>query len=568
MVEGTTQADAADGAPAAVAFGSITYTSKSLQDDSEATPNANTKTVNGDGTVTYTYKYRVSEVTDGLIASGVTPGTTTFNVDVKVTDNGKGELSIAVDYFGKDLAFTNTYGATAKADLPVKGYKKLTTPEGTGWNAPDITGKYTFTITCDTENAPMPVNKSVTNGEGGVIDFGSITYTMENVFGNEPTATSDDGAEQASATRTKTFVYTITESLTGEKVPGVSMDGPKTFEVTVTDNGNGTLSPSVKDTANQGFEFENKYTVEEEPSSLTGEGNFTLTKTLEGRAMTEGEFTFNLYEGKNIVATGTNDAYGNVEMDSVPFTKPGTYTYVLSEEPGEAGNGVAYDTAWYTVTATATDNSDGTLSVAWSAKKGADGDEIATTEPIVFANTYEAKPASAYLVASKEYTGAQLKADQFTFQVLNEDGGVVAEAKNDAMGLVAFPVIDDLNTEGTFTYTISEVNDGQEGVTYDGAQHKATVTVTDEGTGHLTATVAYENGTAPVFTNAYTEPEGPSDPGGGKPGKPEPPALADTSDKLGPLTIGLAVLAVAAGAGIAVAAVKMRRKAGTHHRVK
>ena len=566
VVTGATQADAADGVAAAVVFEPITYTSKSLHDDSVATPKpANTKTVNTDGTVTYAYEYLVSEVTGDLAASGVTSGKAAFKVNVKVTDNGKGDLSIEVVYPEGELAFTNTYGATAKADLPIKGYKKLTTPEGTGWKKPDITDKYTFTIT-GSEGAPMPSTTSVTNGENGVLDFGSIPYTMENVFGDGPAATSEDGVEQASATREKTFEYTITESLTNEneKVPGVSMDGPRTFEVTVTDNGDGTLNASVTEGANQGFGFENKYTVEEEPSSLTGDGNFTLTKKLDGRVMTEGEFTFVLYDAAgNEAASGSNDANGNVEMSNVKFTKPGAYTYKLIEINESAAGGVTYDTTWYTVIATVTDNGDGTLSVAWSAKKGADGDEIALTDPIVFTNTYAAKPTNAYLAVSKKYTGAELKADQFAFQVLNKDGKVVAEAKNDAMGLVAFPAIEGLDAAGTYEYTIVEVNDGQENVTYDGTEIKAAVTVKDDGMGQLEVTsVEYLNGDT-VFENTYKEPEkpvtptDPTDPSEpSKPGKPS--ATLPTTGESAWAPIAAAALVV--GAGMIAVAVRMRKR--------
>lgn len=541
-------------------FGTFTYTLADLNKDA-----ASGKAVLSKEGVNYVYSYQY-KVAEDAPASGITAETNFFTVTVKVIDDNHGNLRTEVVYPAAtpdnpvtELVFKNVYGENAEYNLDITGTKVYNKPFGLDYNAPDIADKFEFEIAGvdeDGKAAPLPTTTKVKNDASGNVSFGSIHYDMS-VFGSDP---------QVGQKRVKTFTYTVTE--TG-KVEGVENDATvKTFTVTVTDEGDGTNITAVADPATgPKFTFTNEYKVTPKDSSLTGEGNFAITKKLDGRDLAAEEFEFVLCaaDGSKI-ASAKNDASGNVEFPAMTFDKPGSYEYTLKEIAlTNVDNGITYDTSSYKVVAGVVDNGKGALEVAWSVYDGIE--DVTRDTPIVFPNSYEPAATNVTFGASKKLEGATVKDGQFTFQVRNEAGNVVATAKNDALGKVIFPAVE-LATEGTFTYTISEVNDGQEGVTYDGTQHKATVTVADDGTGHLAATVAYENGTAPVFTNTYTEPEGPSDPGGGKPGKPEPPALADTSDKLGPLTIGLAVLAVAAGAGIAVAAVKMRRKAGTHHRTK
>lgn len=558
VASGTTTAAAADGAKAQVEFDPITYTTKTLDEDYKA--GANNREAKGDAFV-YRYAYKVAEkATSSDSPAGVTGGKTGFPVSVYVTDDGKGNLSIAVEYPNQDneLAFTNTYGSSAEATVHVSGVKTLTVPEGATYTAPnlDIKGKFTFTLTAP-EGTPMPATTSVVNGDAGAIDFGNIVYTMSNVFGSEAAVT--DGAAAASAQRSKTFEYTITESLTGEEVPGVSLATEKKFKVTVTDLGDGTLKAEVIEGESQGFAFENVYSVEPEPSSVTDQ--IAITKKLDGRDMAAGEFDFELVEmvdgAETVAATGANAADGTVTFGAITYSAPGEHDYLVREVAGDKG-GVTYDMKTYSIHTSVTDNGNGTLSVKH---------ELQDAQEALFTNTYEADPATVNLGAAKLLNNAKPGDARFTFQVLDKDGKVVAEAQNDEEGTVKFPALT-FDAAGEYDYTIVEVNDGQEGVTYDESKIavKVVVSATDADgnyTGQLYPSVEYADGT-PLFTNTYTEPEDPSEPGGGKPGDSEPPALADTSDKLGPLTIGLVVLAVAAGTGIAVAAVNMRRKAGSH----
>ncbi len=537
-----TNAAASDGQSGAITFKPIHYDTDYLK---KAVENK-VAIKNGD---VYTFVYTVSEVTASLPDKDITPNDSSFIVTVKVTDNGDGTLTSAVDYFPyTSLAFTNTYG---EAKVTLSGSKVLKVLSGN--NAPNIDGKFTFTLTA-ADGTPMPEGNGnvAKNDASGNVKFGEISYELSDM---------GDATE-------KTFTYTVTES---GSVTGVENDSDLTREITVkvTKGENGMLSATVNDGATgPAFTFTNTYSVKEESSSLTGDGNFTLTKKLDGRAMTEDEFQFVLYDAAgNEAARGSNDANGNVETSAVTFKEPNTYTYKLIEINENAAGGVTYDKASYTVTATVTDKGDGTLGVEWSAKR-ADGTEVAKTEPIVFTNTYEAKGATVGLGAAKLLNGGKPADGQFTFQVLDASGKVVSEAKNDEYGSVQFPELDEFTAADVYTYPIVEVDDGQAGVKYDTTEFgvKVTVSETDENgnyTGSLHATIEYTDG-VPVFENAYEEPEepvtpdpDPTDPSEpSKPGKPT--ATLPTTGESAWAPIAAAALVV--GAGMIAVAVRMRKR--------
>lgn len=492
-----------------ITFGAIKYDLDKLRADVES---GVAQKASADGVDTYTYHYTVAEKTDGLDAAGVTPVESSFEIGVVVTDDNTGALKVEVVYpeGTTSLDFENTYGTSASREFHAQGKKVLNAADGL--TPPDIENKFAFTISGvdeDGNEAPLPEKTEATNDATGNVDFGKIEFTMQNVFGDTGSVAADADGEGSVQTmfaqRTKTFTYTVTES--GD-VAGVTNDleASKTFEVAVTDNGDGTISVSGPTSA--AFTFVNTYAVGPVTFDPTGEGALSIGKTLTGRDMSEGEFSFELVEtvdgAEAVVSTGTAAAAADGEAATVSFapityTEPGEHTYTLREVKGEAG-GVDYDSREYTVKASVVDNGDGTLSV----KMGFDGAEAAT-----FENVYAADPTSVSLQAAKVLEGADLADGQFTFQMLDCEGRVFREAKNDAEGVVAFPAIE-FTEAGTYTYAVVEVDDGQEGVTYDDAKYEVVVTVADDSEGNLTAAVesnAGEEGL--VFENAYAAPADP-----------------------------------------------------------
>ena len=518
-----------DGEAAELAFSPIAYTTGSLEQ--MVADGAATKTADGSWTIPYT----VSEDTAALPA-GVTATASSFDITVKVTDNGKGGLDVVVTYpEGSDgtLSFVNGYG-TNEATVDLAGTKTLALGQaGLGLTQADIEGKYTFKIE-PLDGAPAPVDasgKTVTeavNDAAGNVELGHVTFKQPSDL--------DDAAIDGDGMRTKTFAYRVSES---GSVDGVVNDAvaSRTFTVKVVEDTNaGTLVAEVLPAEGTpegkgAFEFTNTYGVDPTPSSVTDQ--IKVNKKLKGRDLAEGEFEFQLIEinadgSESIAATGKNAADGTVELSPVTYIAPGTHSYELREVAGAAG-GVTYDRAVHRVRTTVTDAGNGKLTVKHDlvdAEGNPTGDGSVT-----FTNGYEAAPVTLKLGAAKVLKGAELKAGQFSFELKSRDGKVMSTAKNAADGSVTFDALT-FKQVGTYTFTVSEVDDGQAHVTYDKAVRKIVVTVSDEAadgtkTGYLSAKVSYEGdaNVPPVFTNSYAEnpgtpgtPENPGTPGGGSGG--------------------------------------------------
>lgn len=393
---------------------------------------------------------------------------------------------------------------------------------------------------------------AVVTGEG--TGAASVSTAANKVAGAEnadqASAQSDEPATRAGVVRSHIFTYKVTESGSAD---GVTNDTEtKTVSFKVTDYGNGKLTVERLGAASDpAFTFTNTYSVQPVDSSVTDQ--VTVTKNLTGRDMKAGEFEFQLLEGGNVVATGTNDASGKVALSPITYTKPGTYNYTLCEVGGGSQKaGVQYDGSTFAVTTTVTDNGNGTLSVAHKV------DNDANT--VGFTNSYTPAATSVTLGASKVLNGKSLDAEEFTF-VLTDEGGEQVTATNDANGMVVFPAID-YKEPGTYQYTIAEVKGDKSDVTYDESEYAVTVTVEDNGEGSLVATVAYEGGNAPVFTNTYNAPETPASPGDGPTSIVKD--LVSGSAKTGDYLAVIAGVAVVAAAAAAVVAVVSHRKKGKH----
>ena len=465
-----------------VEFGPLTYTTESLAklveeekasfDDSSDKP-------------TWTIRYIVAEQT-GKLPAGVSATVSTIDACVTVVDNGDGTLTATAVYGDAGNEFVNTYTA-APVEASLVGKKNLQVPDGL--TPADITGKFTFTVTGE-EGAPMPANASVTNDAKGKVDFGKITFTLDDLnkaLGKKPEK------------REHTFTYTVTES--GE-VAGVTNDvePSRTVSFTVTDDGEGNLRVSRKSDGDVAFTFTNTYNVTPVATSVTDQ--ITATKVLDGRDLKEGEFSFELVEGDEVVAKGTNAADGTIAMDKITYTKPGKHTYTLRELKGNAG-GITYSDAKFTIETTITDNGDGTLK-AEHVLKG--------TEPAEFKNSYSVTPIDAELDfdLSKAIDGRDwTDADKFSFTVTAPEGtplpdpATVTVSKKDAKDGIAAIKFGKIHytAAGTYKYEIRENAGSAAGMTYDAHVATAEVTVTDNGKGVLIANVSKKE--SGRFTNTY-----------------------------------------------------------------
>lgn len=487
-----------------------------------------------DGKLAWTINYTAYEDLFGL-PNGVSATTWSFGFKVIVVDNGDGTLTATVDYGGVEPLFENVYGAEA-VDAALIGTKKLQAAEGL---APaDIAGKFTFTVTADEAGAPMPERTTATNDAAGNVDFGKIHFTLEDL--NRALGVTDDATDKAeadeadeaeadeaeaeeadadadanadepsdesesadpAAPRSHTFTYTVAES---GSAPGVTNDTNATRKVsyTVTDDGAGHLIVKRDGGDGAAFTFTNTYGVAPTDSSVTDQ--VKTVKRLTGRDLAAGEFTFGLLEDGVTVASGTNDANGNVTLSPIRYEAPGTHTYTLREAcPNALGlyKGVTYDGTTYTVVTTVSDNGDGTLTATHKLE--------GTTESAGFTNKYHAMPTQVSIGAIKVLEGRELKKDEFSFKLVGED--IESTVTNDADGKINFDKFE-YDEPGTYVYTISEVKGDEAGMTYDKSVFTATVNVVDDGEGNLKANVAFTKGDKSVegivFNNTYKKPETP-----------------------------------------------------------
>lgn len=484
-----------------------------------------------------TFIYTVREVQPTDDAPGV-PGVTytgkTYTLTYVVADNNDGKLVVE--------------SSTAK---PSEGTENGVTPNtmtfANSYQPRAIS--YQISGTKVLKNADPATTRTPANGE--------FTFALIDVAtGQEIDRTTNVG----SAFTFKAISYTATGSHTYQVKEVAGQDGTITYSdavldvtVSVTDDGSGQLTATANKTAAD-LTFTNIYTPTATTATITG------TKALTGRDLAEGEFSFDLKDADgNVVQTVQNGADGTFGFAPLQLDKVGTYVYTVSERAGATANGVTYDTTVFTATVTVTENAEThalEAQVAYS-KGGKAADAVA------FSNSYAPAATEVKLGASKVLSGEDLKEGQFSFQLKDADGKVLQTAKNAADGTVGFEAIS-YDKPGTYAYSISEVDDGQKNVTYDAAEHRVTVTVTDDGAGHLVATVTYDGDVAPVFKNTYTPPttppvnpptEPPTNPPVSKEEKPGLPNMGDTS--LSPMALG----GIAGGAVVLIAAgVILRRR--------
>lgn len=498
---GTVLQEKQNGADGSIAFDSISYKTSDTAAGASAVvldkaveAGYAVKSTDADGNTVYTLSYRIYEDTEnGTNSNGISVVTGTYDFTVTVTDHGNGVLTAVTNYPNgqNQFEFANQYG-TEPVPVEIAGSKTLA--HDTSLTPADITGNFTFTLEALTEGAPMPAQTTAVNDAAGNVDFGTITFTTDLL---QDVITTDNGV------RTKEFEYKVTESGSAAGVTNdVNASTGKTFKLTLTDDGNGNLSVTRNPADGPLFRFTNTYHVSELPSSITDQ--VKVNKTLEGRELKEGEFNFELVEDGNVVATGSNDADGKVVFSSITYTQPGSHVYTVREVKGSE-TGVTYDDHNYLVYTQITDNGDGTLGVTHQAVSSEENDELVPAEgnAVTFNNIYKAEPTTVTIEAVKKLTGKELKDGEFTFRLKDVNGEVIAEAKNDASGKIKFENLK-FEDEGTYEYTVSEVNDKQTGITYDEREFKVTVKVGDNGEGTLSAETGSDD---IVFTNSYKVPK-------------------------------------------------------------
>ena len=464
---------------------------------------------------TKTFEYRVTESGSVSYVENDPEATKGKTFTITVTDNGRGELTAVVDGDAPAFTFTNTYTVTPEKSSPT-GEGQLTIAKDLD-GRPLENGDFDFQLT----DAGDDVVASGSNNEDGVVSLsavefdkpGDYSYTLSEVDPNE-----DDGVTY------DTDVYSVIAK--------------------VSDNGDGTLDVEWVISMPDGSEvktvtFNNEYEAKPTSLSLTASKKLVTEQGLP-LTMSDDQFSFELADAEgNVLQTKKSSASGQITFDKLDFDAVGTYEYKVSEVKGSEDAGITYDDTVYTVKVTVADDYEGSLYVS-------DVDYGEGNSGVTFTNTYAATEfGSITFGATKKLEGRDLKAGEFSFELLGPDGKVVATATNAADGSVVFDEPVGFATAGTYSYRIREVlpedddskKDGiqKDGVTYDETVWTAMVNVTDDYQGALHATVSYGNGAElPSFVNTYVAP-------------PKIPQTGDTTNMVLPLVLAVGGVALVAG---------------------
>ena len=503
-----------------------------------------------------TYYYRIAEdASTSKMPKGFAKDGKDFYFSITVSDDGSGLLHLTSDSdalndgmngntFTAEYAlghtFNNTYSASG--ELPVKGNKTINglSPDK------DVKDLFAFTLTeISVNGVPVekPYTETVKTDKDGKFSFSSLKYSM-----NPDMANSPSGSVQ--------YIYQIEET---SYPTGYTKDTePKNLEVTVSDNGDGTLS--IQSTEPEaGYTFNNLYNAK---GSITLKGK----KTLHGRDMEADEFHFTVIEtddkgtalkvknaeGKEVdkvVARGSNAAASaeqdaDITFSSISYSdksQVGKHYYTITEDPVDTDKGLSQNTEAYKVVVDVSDNGDGTLTAEAVSGTDKNGNVIDPEKDIHFINTYSAE-GSITLKGSKTLIGRDMEAGEFHFTVTETDdkgnplkvkdadgntvdkvvarGSNAAASKDQAAAITFDPITyDSVDAVGTHTYEITE--DPFQGVAEDGSKdglqansqkYIVQVEVSDNGDGTLKAEAisgtdadgeTIDPATGIAFTNTY-----------------------------------------------------------------
>ena len=411
------------------------------------------------------HTYTLREVRGNV--GGITYDAATYTIETVVKNNGDGTLGVEHKLKGADEAkFTNSYEPGSKSSSVTDQITAIKSLDGRDLKA----GEFRFELV-EGNN----VVATGTNNADGKIVMDSVTYTAAGEH-----------------------TYMLRETKAGATENGITYSTAEyTIVTTVADDGDGTLIVEHKLQNNEKATFENAYNLT--PKSFSVTDKVRATKSLTGRDLKEGEFSFELVEGNDVVATGKNDARGKITMSPIEYTAAGKHTYTLREVPGDAGNGITYDGKTYTIETTITDNGDGTLKAEYVLKG---------TDEAKFNNSYKPNPdefsVTDQITATKVLTGRDLKEGEFSFELV-EGNDVVATGTNNAEGKITMNAVK-YTKASKHTYTLREVNGGttSKGITYSTAEYTIETTITDNGDGTLEAKHVLK-GTEPAeFKNSYS----------------------------------------------------------------
>ncbi len=416
----------------------------------------------------WSIKYQAYENTEGLADKGITPQASSFEFTVTVRDNLDGTLTAAAQMPDGGLAFKNTY-STNSATVSLSGAKVL--EYAAGLTPDSIEGKFTFTLSSDDANAPMPEGSqgktaTATNDASGNVSFGDIKFTVDDL--NKALGTTDADTQSADQ---------------GDSKAADNQSGTKSDESTDAKDASAdskAATKSVSDKGSAGSSADNADSTEDGASaSKASESDDSALKL------------------------GVAKAYA--DEGAVKADKARSYTFVYKVIESGSVPGVTNDKdATKTVSIKVTDDGQGHLTAEIVGESG--------KPAFTFTNKYSADPVELSVTNSidvtKKLTGRDLSKGEFKFELLDADGKAAATGTNTADGKVSLSAIK-YTKPGEYAYTLCEVNGGQtiDHVAYDSATYSVVVKVVDNGKGALEASCQIGDQEGLAFTNTYIEPE-------------------------------------------------------------
>ena len=490
--------------------------------------------VNADGSVTFedivftgdmiskSFKYRITEVVqDGagnwinvaeadksLLQTGMTYDKSTWVVTVDIASEDVDGERVVVWTAGYQLADA----APGSPDEPFATFRNSYTPESVSVPAEDFAaGTKTLTGRDMLSNETFGfVLLPADDATRSAIANGAVRLTSTGAVAQGGTNGRAVGFSFGDATFTKpgTYTFMVRENLwSGQSIPADGTQGmtfdrhTATIVVTVTDN-DGVLAATR--TVENSLDFTNRYTAEGDYAGLV------LSKTLNGRNMDQGEFTFHIAGvddaakallGGDGTRTFVNSepraagvAYEATLLTDLRFTQDDagkTFTFdVFENVPSIGAPGMKYDKTMHSVAISVDSDNAGAL-VITTTVDGAAGNKVS------FTNAYAADPATFDTQAGfglyKVLEGRDWEAND-AFSFLLEPLTMGAPLPGDTMVTVGADMVDPAtghapisfgdityNQAGVYKYRVTEKNAGHiiGGVRYTSNVAEFTVTVTD-----------------------------------------------------------------------------------------
>ncbi len=477
------------------------------------------------------YYYRIVEVVDeDNVKAGIVYDTTYCRFVVRVADDGEGKLYISevanisdTQISGKNVTaeFNNNYKVNGAAEVIIDINKTVKNIHNQTANL--LPAGYSFSLYPADEDFNITGSAVAVSPETAAAGTARISLVFDKI----------DLAG--------THNYVLKEN--GGNIQGVGYTDKEYHVTVVVGHSNGYYNISVKlmdenekvikETSASaregnivavaeidGADFENTFT----PGEVILTTDLTANKFLVGRDIVNNDnFRFGLFKADSSFNAGdmlkeaTADMNGLISFGKISYNDEGKRYYVVREIiPSEAvnnkHNGITYDTKEYHISVDVTgDSTTGKLSCAYEITLNGQPVNV-----ITFNNVYETEPVNATINGTKTLLGGirKLQSRAFSFELL-KDGQVIDTVHNglptdDYIAPFSFNL--SYTEAGVYTYTVREklpknidANGKYAGVKWDQNVYPVTVTVTDNGTGALTAEVDYNNSSnAVAFSNTYS----------------------------------------------------------------